>query len=108
MERVRRRRRKGSRQQRGMGGAACRSFQSGKMKAIPIRKKARYSVFNGCPSKNTTYALQDDDQFSIGGDTKSFRIDAIISCVEFAHTFRSSQKNVYEISKGKERIVRRV
>ncbi len=33
IERARDRRRKGSRQQRDMGGAACRLFQSGKLKA---------------------------------------------------------------------------
>ncbi len=73
-----------------------------------LRKKVRYSGFNGFPSKNSTYALQDNHQFSIGRVSKTFRIDAIIRCMEFAHTFRRSQKNVYGFSKGRERIVRRV
>ncbi len=59
----------------------------------PIRKKLRYSGFNGCPSKISTYVVQDFDQFSIGRITKTLMIAKIIRCMEFAHTFRSSQRN---------------
>ncbi len=44
--------------------------------------------------KNSTHALQDDDQLSIRGVIKTLRIDAIAKYMEFAHTFR-----VYGFSK---------
>ncbi len=62
---------------------------------LPIRKKARNCVFNGCRSKNSTCTLQGYDTFVIDGVTKTFKIDIIFRRMAFAHTFRSSQGNVY-------------
>ncbi len=84
------------------------SNKSNERKVFQIRKKARYAGFNVCPSKNSTYALQNDDHFSIGGVTKTFRIDAIIRFMEKAHTFRSSQGNDYGFAEDRERVPRKV
>ncbi len=72
--------------------------------AFPFRKKARYSAFNGFPSKYATHALKDDDWFFLSdGPPRLLGLE----CTEFAHIFSSNQKNVYGFSKRSERNVRR-
>ncbi len=57
------------------------------LKGWGVSKKARYSGFNCCPSKNSTYALRGDNQFSTRAVTKNFMIGITITCMECAHFF---------------------
>ncbi len=51
--------------------------------------------------------LQDDDLFSIGDVSTTFKNDETIRCEGFTHTFRCSWRNFHRFSNGRERKVRR-
>ncbi len=59
-----------------------------------LRGTSEQPVINDCPSKNSATLLKENDQFSVGGVATICRNDKIIRCLELAHTFICSLRNV--------------